>query len=519
MNKKSNRSSSKKKSSKAAFQTNSAINRGANNKRTQKAIETLENAKRRKGSMPDTHKTLVDRIAEEKPLRVIGRMALDAGARAVVGHSADILTQLIPAGYTLVSSKLVTDIEKPLAAKPPGGGFRPTSVQEYVHPPVQRNLVDNKTYYTKVEVREGEPSRMMKAAKKMYPSSNHDFWTTGSTYCADMIYQCHGINQTGFWRPYGGSSQGTTHAPTTWNQVNKFTITSKDMYKFIQQSLTTQEKTDADAMKSNEDLMFNIESATSKMVVRNASELTPCICTAYLLNCNTLNAESVYPVGLALDSSEFPSGYISTTTSKALNAYQNSTGVDTTQVTVENCARLGFTPQMSRKFNDGWDVVDVIKSPVMNPGDQWNFTFKQHFAHSTTYQKLNFLFGNSPDYNTGQYCAGDYEIVLQFQGAAGFANNVSSGAVGGIRFSTNSNPCMISCTQSRTIQYRFADSLGSTVRDSDRFVSDVVRELDTSPRVSGYFGGGNYEFRAVAMTQTESKEANAQGIGREMDDD
>ena len=515
-----NKRNSKKSGNKSAFRSNSAINKGISNKaraRARQMLSNLDEIQRRRGSMPDMHKQLVEKIRDEKSLRAVGRMALSSGAMALAGHSADALTALSPHLWEVVASKLVTNLDKPFSSAPSSPGFKPTSVEELVHPPVQRNLVENKTYYSKLEVREGEPSRMMRAAKKMYPSSSHDFWSTGSDYCSDMIYQCHGINQTGFWMPYTKAG-GESNAPTVYNQVNKFTITSKDLYKFIQNSLTSTELTAANSMKENEDLLFNVESLTSKMVVRNASELTPCVCTAYLLNTKTLSAEGAYPVKVSTGETDFPSGYITDRTTRDLHSYVNSTGTDKTTISMDVAARLGFTPQMSPRFNDIWNVVDVIKSPVLNPGDQWNFTFKHYLAHSTSYQRLNEMYGDSPNFNLGQYATGDYEILLQYQGAPGFANNVHT-AAHNVRFSTNSNPCMIACTQSRTIQYRFADSIGSTIRESDRFVSDVVRELDTSPRVSPYFGSGNYQFRAVAMTQTESRTANKEGIGKPLDDE
>jgi len=513
---KNNKRSSKNRSSKSAFVSNSAFNRGAKNNRSRKSQPI---GSTRKGSMPDIHRSLVGRIAEDKTLRAAGRMAVNAGAAALSAHGASVMAAVLPAAYKLVSSKLVTNIEEPPGSKSPGVGFRPTSIQQSVHPPVQRNLVDNMTYYTRLEVREGETSRMIKAAKKMYPSSNHDYWSTGSAYCCDMLYACHGINQTGFWQPYTGT-KGIAYAEPVFNQCNKMTITGKDIYRFLQQSLNTSDLVYANNMDSNEDLLFNIESATSKFVARNASELTPCICTAYLIQAQNKITSNKYPVQLATRDTDFPDGYILNPTVQDIYAYDGATAPDFTQFFVENSARLGYTLQMSNQFNTLFNVIDVIKSPVLNPGDQWNFTFKQHYAHPTGYNELRYLLGPTPDFNDGNYLAGDYEIVLQFQGAAGFVNNVNSSvSTGSIRFSTNSNPCMIAVTQSRTIQYRFPDSLGSSVRDISRFVSDVVREIDTTPRVSPYFGEGNYQFRATAMTQTESREANADGIGRSMDDD
>lgn len=506
---------SKTKRKKATFVSPSIL--PSQKDRTRAALNSLSDNVR-KGSQPDIHKKLVDRIVENKTLRSVGRQGVTSLAQHLRGPGAAAVMELLPAAWTVVNSRLSTGAsERPGAPKGGDTGFKPSSMVESVHPPVQRNLVDNKTYYTKFEVHEGEPSRMLLAAKKNFPSSSKMIWETGSEYVSDMIFQCHGINQTGFWQPFVKNTNGVANAPTTYNQVNKMTVTSRDVYLFLRNCLSIAQLTAANAMKDTEDLLFNVEGTTNKMVVRNASELTPCICTAYILT-NKMVGSGKYPWEYASSYSDFPTGYISSPVSRDIKAYDGATGTAATTILADQAARLGFTPQMSPLFNNTWAVHDVVKSPVLNPGDQWNFTFKQHYASPTSYHKLKNLYGSSPSQTDGVYCPGDYEILLQFQGAPGFAINQLHTDAGPIRVSTNSNPCMITCTQSRSIQYRFADSINSTVRTDDSFVSDVMRVIDTSPRISPYHGETNYEYRAVAMTETESKVANKLGIGSSLDD-
>ena len=235
-----------------------------------------------------------------------------------------------------------------------------------------------------------------------------------------MIFQCHGINQSGFWQPYN-YADGTTAAPDTYSQVNRFMMNGKDVYKEVQASLPATVLAAANSMKDNEDLLFAVESSTNKFLLRNASELTPCVITAYLVQCKSYVSDKFCYELMALND-DWPAGYIPFATDPQESHIQDSETSGTTaetHISTDNTARLGFTPQMSTNFGTYFDVVDVFKSPVLNPGDQWDFTAKQYFNRPMSYQILNRKYGDSPDYARTAYQPGDYEILLQFQGTPG----------------------------------------------------------------------------------------------------
>lgn len=476
--------------------------------------------KRRTGSGPDIHDKISTRIQFGKTLRSMAKTVLTAAARKAIHQIQKPETMLVPALWKVAKSKLITGLAPAAGTSDKVGvGFRPSSLTERIHPPTQRNLVDNKTYHTKIDLHEGEPSRIITSAKERYPSSSEFVWKTGAAYCADMIFQCHGINQTGFWQPYSPAA-GPTVAPSTYNNVNKMMVTSKDIYQFLQGTFSSSAQfTAANAMQDNEDLLYAIEGTTNKMLIRNASELTPCIITVYLLQSKAL-LSTRYPWECAGLVSDFPSSYIpyaSAAPEVSLRDQSTPTSIGQTTIRTDNTARLGFTPQMSPYFNQKFEVVDVFKSPTLSPGDQWDVTTKQHFARPTSYHDLRTLFGATPDFESALYCPGDYEMLIQFQGAPGFANNENLSDSYDKRIATGSNPCMISMTQSRSIQYRFQSSVGGEINASDNYTANVVKEIDIAPRISTYLGDANYNYRAVAMTNTESKVANAAGIGESMD--
>jgi hypothetical protein len=476
--------------------------------------------KRRTGSMPDIHDKLAQRIDVGKTLRQASRFEAGRATRMAQQVLAKPETLIAHALWIAVKSKLLTGLMEYPGTGGGSIGFAPAHLEESVHPPTRRNLVDNLTYHTKIELHEGEQSRIIRAAKERYPSSSHTIWKTGSLYCADMVFACHGINQSGFWQPYTAATGGT-YAPTTYDQVNRFMINGKDVYKLIQQSFATSTQlTLANSMKDNEDLLWAIDSTTNKTLFRNASELTPGVVTVYL--CQFKNAlANKYLYECACESDDWPAGYIPYGSSGYTKALQDSAtpgATGSTEIHTDQTARLGFTPQMSTFFNTFTDVVDVFKSPVLNPGDQWDLTIKQHFRRPMSYQLLNGLYGDSPNYNVVNYKNGDYELLVQFQGAPGFANNEKSTSTDFKRVATNSNPMMLTCTQSRSIQYNFQSSEGATMNDLDNFTANTVREVDVSPRVSNYFGDAQYNYRAVGMTETESKVANESGIGEAMVD-
>lgn len=474
--------------------------------------------KRRTGSMPDIHDKIATRIDARKTLKQMSRFEAGRALRMARQVLASPETLVTHAAWTAVKSKLLTGLTETPGTVVNSAGFAPAHLEESVHPPTRRNLVDNLTYHTKIELHEGEQSRIIKSAKERYPSSSHTIWKTGSLYCADMIFACHGINQSGFWQPYTPAT-GATVAPTTYDQVNRFMIYGKDIYKLIQNSFATSTQlTAANNMKDNEDLLWAVDSATNKALFRNASELTPGVITVYLCQFKTgLNTKYLYESACLSD--EWPTGYIPFGSSALTKTLKDSATPGTTgqtEIHTDQTARLGFTPQMSSYFSARVDVVDVFKSPILNPGDQWDLTVKQHFSRPISYQMLNLLYGDTPNYNNLAYKSGDYELLVQFQGAPGFANNEKSTSTEFKRIATNSNPMMITCTQSRTIQYNFHSAEGSTMSAQDNYTANTLREVDVSPRVSSYFGDGQFDYRAVGMTETTSKVANVSGIGEAM---
>lgn len=423
-----------------------------------------------------------------------------------------IVNEVVPAAkehlWTLAKERLTNNTGTSGASETGSQtSLNPGVVQEFIHPPISRNLIDNKTYFSKVELHHGTKNRLLRQAMKRYPSSSQTLWQSTKEECADMIFQCHGINQTGFWAPYTLDS-GVDYAPNTYDNVNRFMVNANDLYKMMSVNLSTDTYTAAQNLASNADLLWAWESTTSTNTFRNASELTPTIITCYVIKAKrTMVGE--YPYS-DLSEDEYTDDYMTTPTLHSINDQDSSTRIYT-----DTAAWVGYTPQMSRNFKSKWDVVDVIKSPVLNPGDQWRLEAKEYFSKPKSWQTMKANIGATPS-DINIYIPGDYELLIQFTGAPGFAENELSGVVGYTRVSTYSNPNMITCTQKRSHQTRFqAYSYPQTLQDGDQYLAAVERTLfdGLDVRISPYFGdSSSYNWRAVGMTNTTAKVANADGI-------
>ena len=477
--------------------------------RDQLVAGMMDAVKTKNGSMPDMHHKIADR----------SRMGMSMG-KILRYEAGRLIREKIQEEATKVyQEKLETLVKQRLFSPGATSGatdqedsskLNPAVLRETIHPPVMRNLIGNKTYYTRINLHHGTKSTMLRAAEKNYPSSSVFQYKTPSTNCADMIYGVHGINQKGYWRPYTYDN-GSDIAAETYNDVNRFMCNLNDLYRIMQKCLGQNHIATANAFTDNEDLLWAFESTTNKALFRNGSELTPVTITAYLLKCKK-GLNGLYPWD-CVTKGDFPTGYISNETVSAL-ADRTGTLPNTTAIATDVAARLGFTPQLSQYFTQHWDVVDVFKSPMLDPGDQWDLTVNEHFSKMKSYQMAHQQIGLDIATNRPIFVRGDYELLIQWQGAPGFCENILNTSSGMKRISTASNPSMITCTQSRSVQTRFENSIkGSLSGNSSYFTSNVVREVDTGPRVSPYFGDGtDYEWRTTAMTNTEDTTAKADGI-------
>lgn len=490
----------------------------------------------RPGSAPYTHYKLGSMIEHESSLTPIQR-AEDKKLRAVL-----LETEPLPKVDNSLYTTVKTRISMPVPFRtsiPSSQPFDLHHIKEEIHPPTVRQLSDNKTYYTRINIHEGRKTRKRRLSAKLHPTSNNPTFETTKTEACDMIVQTHGINQTGFYCPYDIAT-AFDQAPLTSKNVMKFLQGQQELWSMARSAVSSTTQSELDNLTDNVDAFFSFDSILDTSTFRNKSEFTPGVIKVYLLQCRRPGSQPPWAfIYEDYVNGQLPSGYIMDRQSLSLTDSETSSSGGTvfplpnsTKIWTDNAAVLGFTPQMSSGFKEYWSVVDVYKSPVLNPGDQWQVTVKQHLSRMLSWRESYADMYPSPTLNQYvDYRAGDYELLIQFQGAPGFCTNtkikMSDDGVTGNRLNTIqtfSNPMMISRTRKSSIVTNFPSSIATGVSSdlcTDLFDTVQAKKLDTNARTYSYFPqyydpsddtSIQYNWRAVAMSDTEQKTADFAGI-------
>lgn len=494
----------------------------------------------RVGSAPYTHYKVGSMIQTESSLSAIQHQEV-TGLRTST-HDATPVPKVDNALYTTTSSRLTMPIP-PFTTKTSTEPFEFHLIKEDTHPPTLRNLSDNKTYYTRLNLHEGRRSKKRRVASKIHPTSNEPTFETTKLEACDMIVQTHGINQTGFYCPYDISDVYDV-APKTSKNVMKFLQGQQEVWSTARNAVSATTQGQLDALQGNVDAFFSFDSVIDTSTFRNRSEYTPGQVKVYLLQARV---DTGLPPWLGVhndwESGNIPIDYL--TPRKGLSLSDSNTDYDdagtttpfptapnSTKIWTDNAAVLGFTPQLSPWFREHWAVVDVYKSPVLNPGDQWQFQVKQHKARMLSWvDSLYKLGGNSTLETHVRYFTGDYELLVQFQGAPGFCVNtaldLSPDGVKGNRVNsiqTFSNPMMIGRTRKSSIVTNFPSSMSTGLTSDlteDLFDTVQAKRLNTDARKYPYFPSYSdpavptsiqYDWRATAMSDTDQKTADSSGL-------
>jgi hypothetical protein len=341
----------------------------------------------------------------------------------------------------------------------------PVAMEQHAAPAIARMGEDGKLYPRRIHIYSGVRSKMLSHAMDEFgTNTDRKIHTTGYQDALDCQYSQAGINRKGIYAPIQEMLGGIFYDADLSNDA-RGTVTKAMRRTFCYtHAMTDDVESYMDGSNAgNLDLYFPLVSTYSTHRIRNRMIYTPIDISLYLLRCREETDEcpqaeiwsSWDTTGPASSSYNAPvegnpQPYVWPTQEGIVSQDDpEGTQIDQTFV-IESSCQLGVTPQWSPQFNKLWQVCDVIKQRL-SPNDILEFHFSEEFAQC---HSLNdFIANYGPNFTSNarynRYTAGDYEILITFNGIPG----TCEGNIESTTLSVDALKSRISKTVSHEIKY------------------------------------------------------------------
>ena len=477
-----------------------------------------------KSSVDGTKKMepMVDKLNGYEPVKKDHTPSRFTKRKIIRAVMNEILSEVVPHGKQKVAEWLLVKVKNKLGIE--GIGFATEGPEEvkicrYLSPPqMAYSDEEGRIYKTKFRLSHGKPNRYMKAAHDNFGKNSRWLLPVWDSANQADIYKAMiaraGANRQG-WATWGGYSSTDPTLPDSSAFIYHYNALPSEgmmLNEFVRTATTSSFRTAINdvifARNYNLDLNVCINSRFSTHTYWNSNRYSDANIKVYVCQMKNDDAADrpiwydvaswgntstdltdyrVPQVGPTSNPSNVPSG-------GGLNWFNSDQtvtlqvpGGSSTPFSCETSSVLGMTPQQSMKFNENWEVLDVIDQTIA-PMDKWELHLEQEYSKSHSLRSWMSRFGSlpplagDPTYSQEQKknVKGDIVLLTVFSGSPASSCIYSSDGEDyddQIAFPVDAAPCQIR----RQVRHGINVSWPSSVQRLDYSSGDdIITEFNNN---------------------------------------